>query len=359
MARTTIKDVALAAGVSTTTVSHALNGTRYVSRGTRERIRAVAERLSYRPDPIARALQGQDTLLIGHIIRDLVGNPFFAQVARGADRHAQELGYATILSYTDMRSESEHKAVHLLLEKRVNGIIFNTPETAENVALAVAAGVAAVMIERPFTVPGAHAVVTDHHRGLYDLTRVLIEQGHRRIAFIGGELSMPGSAIVERRRLRGFHDALREAGLSVPPAHVLLVPYRAEPARVACRQALEAHPQPTALVVGSDLLVSGVLQVLYERHLRVPDDISVVSFDDTLGAHMAPPLTEAEPATEDMGRQAVDLIVQHCRQPAGTPRRSKRITLQPRIHHRASTGPVAGDYPAVPLASLETVAHAM
>jgi LacI family transcriptional regulator len=85
----------------------------------------------------------------------------------------------------------------------------------------------------------------------------------------------------------------------------------------------------------------------------------VVSFDDTLGAHMAPPLTEAEPATEDMGRQAVELIVQHCRQPAGAPRRSKRITLQPRIHHRASTRTLAGDCPAAPLASPETAADGM
>ena len=347
MARTTIKDVAHAAGVSATTVSHALNGTRYVSPETRGRIQALAAKMSYRPDPIARALQGQDTLLIGHIIRDLVGNHFFSLVARGADRRAQELGYATILSYTDMRMETERKAVQLLLEKRVNGIIFNTPEAAENVALAVSSGVAAVMIERPFAVEGAYSVITNHHQGVYQLARLLIDQGHRRLAYIGGDLSLAGSDIVEWRRFRGFQDALQEVGLDTLPAHIQLVPYGMESGRAACRQVLDQPPYPTALVVGSDLLASGVLQVLYERRLRIPDDLSVVSFDDTLGAFMAPPLTEAEPAPEEMGRQAVDFIVQHCQQPDDTTREGQKATLQPQIHRRASTRAVSVGSPSI------------
>jgi DNA-binding LacI/PurR family transcriptional regulator len=127
MARTTIKDIALAAGVSITTVSHALNGTRYVSAKTRARIQDLARLMEYRPDPIARMLQGQDSLLIGHILSALVTNPFFGLVASGADRRAQDVGYATLLSYTDCHAEAESRAVDLLLEKRVNGIIFTTP----------------------------------------------------------------------------------------------------------------------------------------------------------------------------------------------------------------------------------------
>jgi len=200
MARTTIKDIARAAGCSYTTVSHALNGTCYVAPETRERIAELARAMAYRPDPVARALKGQDSLLVGHILCGLHDNPFFSLVARGADQRAQELGYATLLSYTDHHAEAEERAVRLLLEKRVDGIIFTTPLSPANVELAVAAGAAAVMVERPLPVRGAHAVVVDHRSGVRDLTRLLIEGGHRQLAYIGGDLSLEGSASVERER---------------------------------------------------------------------------------------------------------------------------------------------------------------
>jgi DNA-binding LacI/PurR family transcriptional regulator len=341
MARTTIKDIALAAGVSITTVSHALNGTRYVSPKTRARIQELARIMEYRPDPIARMLQGQDSLLIGHILSGLASNPFFGLVASGADRRAQDAGYATLLSYTDCHAESERRAVDLLLEKRVNGIIFTTPQSAANVERAVSAGVATVMIERPLPVRGAHAVVIDHRRGLRDLTRVLIAQGHRRLAYIGGDFCRQGSDLVERQRLRGFRDAVSEAGLALPSTHILLVPYCVAPARAACQALLDAGQRPTALVIGSDLLAAGVFQVLYERRLRVPDDLAVVSYDNTLGPYMAPPLTEAEPPTEEMGRQAVDLIVEECQRSAARGRgRGQRVVLQARLHLRDSARPL-------------------
>ncbi len=338
MARTTIKDIACAAGCSITTVSHALNGTRYVRAETRAMIEDLARTMDYRPDPVARTLKGRDSLLIGHILCGLHDNAFYALVARGADQRAQELGYATLLSYTDSHADAEEKAVQLLLEKRVDGIIFTTPLSAANVELAVAAGVATVMVERPLPVRGAHAVVVDHRGGVRDLTRLLIAEGHGRLAFIGGDFALQGSETVERRRLRGFRDAVKEAELAVPPAHIRLVPYGVEPARAACAAVLDAPPRPTALVVASDLLAAGVLQVLYERGLRVPDDVSVVGVDDTLGPYMAPPLTEAEPQTVEMGRQAVELIVAQCRETSGAGRRDgRRVTLTPHLHVRAST----------------------
>ena len=208
MARTTIKDIARAAGCSITTVSHALNGTRYVRAETRAMIEDLARTMDYHPDPVARTLKGRDSLLIGHILCGLHDNAFYALVARGADQRAQELGYATLLSYTDSHAEAEARAVQLLLEKRVNGIIFTTPLSAANVELSVAAGVATVMVERPLPVPGAHAVVVDHRGGVRDLTRLLIAEGHGRLAFIGGDFALQGSETVERRRLRGFRDAV-------------------------------------------------------------------------------------------------------------------------------------------------------
>jgi LacI family transcriptional regulator len=339
MARVTLKDLAQAAGVSTTTASHALRGTRYVSPRTTALIQDLAQRMGYRPDPVARMLRGHDSLLIGHIVTNLISNPFFALVARGADLRAQESGFATILACTEDHAEAEARAVDLLLEKRVNGIIFTTPLAEANVSRAVAAGVVTVMIERPVAVPGAHAVVVDHRRGLYDLTRVLINQGHRRIAFIGGNFLIRGSEHVERQRLRGFRAAMRDAGLGVPASHIALVPYGIEGGGLAVQAVLNTPRPPSALVIGSDLLIAGVLQSLHSLGVRVPDDVSVVSYDDTLGAFMTPPLTEAEPLTEQMGREAADLIVRQGqdRQMSANARKGQRIVLQPRIHRRAST----------------------
>ncbi len=338
MARTTIKDIALAAGCSITTVSHALNGTRHVRAETRVKIEELARIMEYRPDPVARLLQGQDSLLVGHILSGLHDNAFFALVARGADQRAQELGYATLLSYTDRHVEAEERAVRLLLQKRVDGIIFTTPMAAANVERAVAAGVATVMIERPLPVVGAHVVTVDQRGGLRDLTRLLIDEGHRRLAYIGANFSREDGDVVEQQRLQGFCDAVEEGALTVPPAHIRLVPYGTASAQSACQDVLHAPDQPSALVIGSDMLAAGVLQVLYERGLRVPDDISVVSVDDTLGPYLAPPLTEAEPQTVEMGRQAVELIVAQCQGTAGPGHRDgHRVTLMPHLRVRAST----------------------
>jgi len=241
--------------------------------------------------------------------------------------------------------------VEILLEKRVNGIIFTTPRSSESVELAVSAGVSTVMVERPLPVRGAHAIVVDHRSGVRALTRALIAQGHRRLAYIGGDFAIQGNEVVERQRLRGFRDALAEAALAVPRSHILLVPYEMEAARAACRALLERRPFPTALVIGSDLLAAGVCQVLYERGVHVPGDLSVAGFDNTLGPYMAPPLTEVEPPTEEMGHRAVDLIVQDGQRVA--PRtRGQRIMLQPHLHVRASTRSLeeagAGDLIATP-----------
>jgi LacI family transcriptional regulator len=342
MARTTLKDIAQAAGCSITTVSHALNRTRYVAAGTRATIEKLAADMGYHPDPVARLLQGQNSCVIGHILSALHDNPFFALVARGADRRAHELGYSTILSYTDRQPEAEERAVRLLLEKRVDGIIFTTPISAANVELCVASGVATVMIERPWPVHGAHAVIVDHHSGVRDLTRLLIDQGHQDLAYIGGDYSLAGSAFVEQQRLRGFHDAIEEASLAVIPSRTFLIPYASDAARTACRSLLDAGPRPDALVIGSDLLAADVLQVLYERGVRIPDDLSIVSVDNTLGPYMAPALTEVEPPAEDMGGRAVELIVRQCQdQDARTHthsrQRGRRIILEPQLRLRAST----------------------
>jgi DNA-binding LacI/PurR family transcriptional regulator len=223
--RVTIRDIAAAAGVSITTVSHALNHTRHVSPTTKATIQEIAQRMRYRPDPVARMLQGQDSLLIGHILANLPENRFFGLVARGADLGAQEAGYSTIISYAADRAEAEEHAVRLLIEKRVNGIIFTTPLSAANVELAVAAGVATVMVERPLPVRGAHSVMIDHRGGIRDLTNLLIKQGHRRFAYIGGDLAQRGAYIVERQRLRGFRNALSDAGIRVAPSRIVLAPY--------------------------------------------------------------------------------------------------------------------------------------
>ncbi|HKC76700.1 MAG TPA: substrate-binding domain-containing protein [Chloroflexota bacterium] len=124
--------------------------------------------------------------------------------------------------------------------------------------------------------------------------------------------------------------------------------------RAACQALLDAGQRPTALVIGSDLLAAGVFQILYERRLRVPDDLSVVSYDNTLGPYMAPPLTEAEPPTAEMGRQAVALIVEECQRSTARGRgRGQRVVLQSRLHLRDSARPLDDSFVTPAISSQE------
>lgn len=309
LAATTLRQVADLAEVSTATVARVLQGSARVSEGTRARVQAVLEATGYRHNAVASGLRRQRTSTIGHILHATSPNPFYAGVALGLQQEAALHGYQVLLA-NSQDAASEAAAVEAFLARRVDALVFTTAVNAQNVATAVQAGVPVVQVERRIS-PDAETVVVDNTVGSRAATQHLVDLGHEQIAFIGARPA--GTAIgptVEDERLEGYLAVMADAGLE--PRELLGehddqaggVGYRAL-GRTYLRKLLEDGPVPTAVFAASDTLAAGVLQALYELDLRVPQDMSVVGFDDTVAAHLCPPLSTVALPTQELGRRAL------------------------------------------------------
>jgi DNA-binding LacI/PurR family transcriptional regulator len=304
---TTLRQVADLADVSTATVARVLQGSERVSPETRSRVEAVLEATGYRHNAVASGLRRQRTCTVGHVLRATDPNPFYAGVAVGLQQEAAKHGYQVLLG-SSQDAASETAAVEAFLARRVDAMVFTTAISAENVETAVRAAVPVVQVERPVT-DKAPSVLVDNLSGSKAATQHLIDLGHERIAFIGGTARDALLApTVEEERLGGYLQAMTEAGLE---PRVLLgqydepgsVRYQAR-GRTYLRWLIEEGSVPTAVFAGSDTLAAGILQGLYELDMRVPEDMSVVGFDDTFAGHLSPPLTAVALPMEELGRRA-------------------------------------------------------
>lgn len=307
-AATTLRQVAELAGVSTATVARVLQDSSRVSPETRRRVEAVLEATGYRHNAVASGLRRQRTSTVGHILRATDPNPFYAGVALGLQQEAAKHGYQVLLA-NSQDAPSEAAAVEAFLARRVDALIFTTAVSAENVETAARAGVPVVQVERPVSTAAA-SVVVDNVSGSKAATQHLIDLGHERIAFIGARsLDSWIAPTVEDERLEGYLAMMNVSGLE---PHVIVgehdepgsVRYRAH-GRTYMRRLIEEGRTPTAVFAASDTLAAGVLQALYELDLRVPQDMSVVGFDDTFAGHLCPPLTTVALPMEELGRRAL------------------------------------------------------
>jgi DNA-binding LacI/PurR family transcriptional regulator len=319
----TLIGVAAAAGVSTATVARVLHNRGYVARETRDRVEKAIKAAGYRANAIARGLRTKRTFTIGHLLTSMTYNPFFAGIASGVDDEAFVSGFKVFNVNLEGDRERETKGVLRLMESRVDALIFSHAVDARNVELALAAGIPVVQVERLVDCD-THAVVIDNLVGCRQAMRHLIDLGHRRIAFIGADPQRyhhagPRPQSIESERLGAYVDCLREAGISVDPDLIRLgvyatrsrFPVGAGPAAgyEPTRQFLALAVRPTAVLVTSDVFATGVLHALHEARLRVPDDMSVVSYDDMLAPHLTPPLTAVALPVGEMGRAAFQLAL--------------------------------------------------
>jgi DNA-binding LacI/PurR family transcriptional regulator len=342
MRRATLKDIAAMAGVSTATVARVLHNNGYVAPRTRELVeRAIAE-TGYQINAVAQGLRRQRTYTVGHVLHSIIPNQFFAAVAEGVEDVASRHECAVLMMTTHGDAARERKAVETLIQRRVDAIIFTTATHVDNVRLAVSAGIPVVQVERMTSVE-TPAVTADNYGGAYAATEHVISLGHRRIGLIGVDSaavrSRPGSAThpdVEQERLSGFLGAMRDRRIPVDETLIHLedgyITDAAAPKNRGylpmCRL-LDAPEPPTAVVTTFDLLAAGALQAIYERGLRVPDDISVVGFDDTYAPYLTPPLTAVRNPMLDMGRHAARLVFQHLGGPVdGTVETGKRLPME-------------------------------
>jgi LacI family transcriptional regulator, galactose operon repressor len=352
----TLKDVARLARVSTATVARVLHNNGYVAEETRAAVEVAIAQTGYQLNAVAQGLRKRRTLTLGHVVLHLSPNPFFAGVALGVEQAAAASGCGVLVVNTHGDPAHERLGVETLIRRRVDAILFTTCVDAANARLALAAGIPVVQVERSTPV-ATHAVTVDNYRGSFEATEHLIGLGHRRIAYLGetpeGASNAPAgrrSRIVERERVSGYVDALRIHQL---PVDDTLIDLRGTyndlgHARAATRRflALPIAQRPTAIFATCDLLAAGVLQEIYVARLRVPDDLSVVGFDDTHAAYLAPPLTTVAQPMVEIGRTAARLVLDQLvdlpsHPSAGANGQPRVLTarLATRLMVRESTGP--------------------
>ncbi|HVU14763.1 MAG TPA: LacI family DNA-binding transcriptional regulator [Phototrophicaceae bacterium] len=299
----TIGDVARRAGVSTMTVSRVINNSGYISQETRERVEQAIAELGYVPNALARSLRFKQTKTIALIITDIT-NPFFTTVARGVEDTASEHGFSVIFCNTDESQDEESDYLTLMVQKQVDGIILVPAHSSRaSAAFLQDHKVPFVVLDRRIAGMELDTVRCDSEIGGYQLTRHLIDLGHRRIAMLSGPLLVSTSA----DRLAGYRRALDEAGLEHAEFFGSLS--NADGYRMA-REALTAPQRPTAFFAANNLVAIGALRALLEQGIRVPQDLSVVSYDDLPESMIFDPfLTVVAQPAYDMGQQATRLLL--------------------------------------------------
>ena len=330
----TRNDVARAAQVSAATVSYVVNnGPRPVSPETRQKVLKVIERLGYKPNRIARNLRLQRSATIGLIIPD-THNPYFAEVARGVEQMASANGFTVILCHSDYNLEGELHYVDVLQKERAAGVIwFPATNSTEPAVQLDAYGMALVVLDR--VVPGLQSpsVFADNFRGGYLATKHLIDLGHRVI----GCITRPEELYHSSERVRGYQNALMDHNLDPVESLIISGGFRLEDGRVAAQQIIQHPLQPTAIFAYNDMMAIGALRAAYEMKRKVPQDLSVVGFDDIpQAAFTCPALTTISQPKVEMGRQGVVLLLDSLQgSPAGG---QIKPPLPVRLILRESTG---------------------
>jgi len=326
-----IKDVAKVAGVSTATVSRVLSNGLHVRSEVRERVMKAVDQLGYRPNLLARSLRSQQSNAIGLIVSD-IRNPFFTSVSRSVEDIAYEQGFRVVLCNTDENPEKEAIYLQLMQDESVAGVIFSpTRQTAANFPSA-SITFPTVVVDR--TVKGADVdiVVLDNVDAAYRLTTHLIENGYRRIAALCGEMSTTG---IERQA--GYEQALRANNLVPVREHIKYLQPKIETGYQTALKMLDAPHPPDALLTTNSLIAAGALQAIRERNLSIPDDIALVTFDETTWADLVqPPITLISQPTYEIGKIATELLLQRIADPN---RPIRQVILKGQLLIRGSSTP--------------------
>jgi len=336
-----IKDVAEAAGVSTATVSRVLSNGQHVRPEVRERVLAAVKRLEYRPNLVARSLRAQHSNTIGLIVSD-IRNPFFTSISRAVEDTAYAQGFSVLLCNTDENPEKEAIYLNLMRDENVAGIIFSpTRRTAANFATRNLT-FPTVVVDRSISDGDVDVVLLDNVDSAYRLTTHLIENGYQRIGGLFGETSTTG-----RERRQGFEKALRAHGLTPASELMKYVPPRIEAGYSVALAMLNSAQPPEALFTSNSLLGAGALQAIRERHLAIPDDVALVTFDETIWASLVQPaITLIAQPTDEIGRTAAELLLQRIAEPH---RPTRQVILKGQLLARGSSAPRS--CPSRPMAS--------
>lgn len=301
-----IKDIARVAEVSHSTVSRALRDSSLISEETKARVRRVAQEMGYSPSAIARGLVTRRTQTLGVVVTT-IADPFVAEVVRGVEERALDEGYSIILCQSQSDPEREIAAVEILREKRVDAIIVTASRVGSlYLPLLEKLSVPIVLINNQQEGRYVHSVGTDNLQGGQLAGHYLLELGHISLAYITG----PEWAAQSRLRLEGARQALQAQGLDFDSTHIVQGDGRCEGGQEAMARLLRSATPPTAVFCYNDLTAIGAMQAVRQAGLRVPDDISIIGYDDiTYTSYVVPPLTTIKQRKYEMGSQATEMAL--------------------------------------------------
>ena len=304
--RVTLKDIANASGVDISTVSRSLSGSYGINKDTRERVLAIAASLNYHPNRVARGLATGRSYTIGLIVSD-IRNPFFAEVARGAEDAACAAGCEVVLCNSDLDPAKQMRYIQSLLSKRVDGILMNSVaglDRTQQEQLS-SAGLPVVLLNRPRSVSNFSTVTADNDEGGFIAGDYLVRLGHRRIAHITG----PRDHGNLRERARGFLRAVTNSGDCAPPV-LLHGDQSFKGGYELARTMLARHPEVTALFAANDIMAFGAAGAFIEAGRSIPGNMSIIGFDNLeLCPVMHPPLTTVHQPKYEMGKAGVEMIL--------------------------------------------------
>ncbi|NWD23764.1 LacI family DNA-binding transcriptional regulator [Pseudomonas yamanorum] len=326
----TMEDVARIAGVSTSTVSHVLNGTRKVSPDTVQAVQSAIRQLGYIPNTLARSLARSTTNTIGVAISAL-SNHYFSETVHAMETECAKHGYMMLFVDTHDDPEQELRVVTALHHRRVDGILLAPSTGSLALEYLLANEVPAVLVDRMMS-DRFDQVGVENTQSTQALVAHLIEHGHRRIGFISGRAGLGTSD----ERVAGYQAALLAARLPFDPQLLVNGGSSSEPARQATQQLLALDTPPTAIMAGNNLMTLGAMHALRDARIEVPGQMALVGFDDFEWADFfVPRLTLIAQPVQELGAQAVNLLLERMASPK---RKKHSVRLAPTLKIRNSCG---------------------
>ncbi|EGR4156935.1 LacI family DNA-binding transcriptional regulator [Vibrio cholerae] len=327
----TMKDIARLAGVSTSTVSHVINKSRFVSDEIVERVNNAAQQLNYAPSALARSLKMNRTKTIGMLVTTST-NPFFGEVVKGVERSCYHQGYNLILCNTEGDNQRMKASINTLLQKRVDGLLLMC-STLEGERLDVFdryPDIPIVVMDWGPILFASDKIQDNSLQGGYMAAKHLIECGHKEIGCITGPLIRHQAQM----RYEGYKRALAEAGIAINPDWIVESDFECEGGYQAFEKLYQRGKLPSALFVSNDMMAMGVIQAASQRGLRVPDDLSLIGYDDVhIAKFMTPALTTIHQPKYRLGKAAVDTLLYRLENPDTT---AQVVQLEPTLVARSS-----------------------
>lgn len=332
----TMREVAARAGVSVATVSRALAGSSRVTPDVRERVRVAADELGYVASRLPANLRSKGVRILALVVGN-VRNTYFPELIDGCVEAAHEAGYPLIFGDSNEDPERESEILRQLAIERVAGVAIASADGRSNgLDRLLDLGIPVVAVDRRLPRLSLDTVTVDSERAVYDAMQHLIGLGHTRIGLMAGPANL--STLAEREQ--GYCRGLYEAGLPSDPALIVRGDLRQETAHLLAPQLMRLDRPPTAIITTNDLSTIGTLHALRELGVRVPDDVSVIGFDDIVGADLFdPPLSAICQPIFDIGQRAIELLVRRVMAPDAP---LEEVVLEPRLVLRGSTAPARG-----------------